>query len=136
MENTTPTLSYNPLIKRISPEEISRLILTVRKEHVLLSPQIAKLYNMEVRVLNQTVKRNPKYFPEESFFQLSKDESHDIDLVTPYPSWGGARRSRPYAFTVTAIISLHYLLKKHGSDELNFDIVRAFKLKENRYKIS
>ena len=130
MEDSTPA----HLIKSISPDEISRSILTVRGEHVLLSQQLAKLYSVEVRALNQTVKRNPNYFCENSFFQLSVSEFRDAYFLATTVSWIMVNRARPYAFTIDAIIPLQWLLKKHGSDELNFAMVQAFVNKKERLR--
>jgi ORF6N domain-containing protein len=135
MKNTTsPTSVGATLTKKILPEEISRLILRVRGKYVLLSQQLAKLYSLEVKTLNQTVKRNPNFFREESFFQLSLYELRDIQPLVPTVAWGRVNRARPYAFTLNAIIPLQQLLKKHGSDEQHFAIVRAFVNKEKRLK--
>src|SRR5580704_12207620 len=94
------------------PEIISKLrILTIRDQRVLLDADLARLYGVETRALNQAVKRNQDRFPEEFAFQLTNDEFLNISqtvtsnsatltsqIVMSKPGRGG-RRHRPYAFT-------------------------------------
>jgi len=116
----------------ISEDDIERLMLTLRGERVLLSQQLATLYHMKVKAFNQTVKRNPRFFPDGSFFQLTMEEFRDIFLQIDTTSLQGSGRFLPYAFTFDAIIPLQYLMKRHGTDELNYTIFRAFLNKKRR----
>jgi len=121
--------------KFFSTDEIERQILTIRGQHVLLSQQLARLYGMKVKAFNQTVRRNPKFFPEGSIFQLSEWEFFEADSYLPANYWGGIRRANPYAFTLDAIIPLQYLLRRHGHDGLDQAVFRAFMDKRKRLEI-
>ena len=83
----------------IPAERIERRILLIRRQKVMLSPDLAELYEVAPRVLVQAVKRNLQRFPADVMFQLTKDESANLKSQFVTSSWGGARRATPYAFT-------------------------------------
>ena len=119
----------------ISVADIERQIQNIRGHDVLTSPQIAQFYKIEVRALNQTLKRNPGLLSVKgSMFQLTPTESRDARLFIENPYWGGPRRGILYAFTVDGVIFLRYLalFKRHGSDELDHAIFQAFMNKRKR----
>jgi hypothetical protein len=78
---------------------IERKIYVIRGHRVMLSPDLAALYQVAARTLIQAVKRNSSRFPEDFMFQLNKTEFRNLKSRIVISSWGGARRSRPYAFT-------------------------------------
>ncbi len=65
----------------------------------MLSPDLAALYGVPARRLNEQVRRNAERFPEDFMFQLTPDEWRILKLQFATSSWGGARRAPPYAFT-------------------------------------
>ena len=112
-------------------ELIEKRIYIIRSQKVMLSTQLAELYNVEVRVLVQAVKRNIDRFPSDFMFQLSKSEFEDLKSQIVISSWGGARRSRPYAFTEQGVAMLSSILNSKKAIKVNIQIMRAFvKLRE------
>ena len=91
---------------------ISRLIYTIRNQQVMLASDLAMLYQVETRVLNQAVKRNQKRFPERYCFQLTKEEEANLtsQFVMSSSSHGG-RRIPPYVFTEQGIAMLSAILR-------------------------
>ncbi len=81
----------------INVEDIQNRIYTIRGVQVMFDEDLALLYGVETRVLNQAVKRNNERFPEEFMFQLSENELNILKSQIVIPSWGG-RRTSPYAF--------------------------------------
>ena len=79
--------------------QIESRIYFIRGQSVMLSPDLAVLYEVEPRVLVQAVKRNIERFPEDFMFQLSDSEATNLKSQSVISSWGGARRAAPYAFT-------------------------------------
>ncbi len=73
----------------------------------MLSTDLAELYQVEPRVLVQSVKRNLARFPEDFMFQLTEEEYSTLKSQIVISSWGGLRRAKPYAFTPLERIGLH-----------------------------
>lgn len=112
--------------------EIHSKILTLRGRQVMLDRDLARLYEVETKVLNQAVKRNIKRFPEDFMFQLSEDEFRNwrSQFVTSKSDRIGLRRA-PYAFTEQGIYMLATVLKSDVAIEVNIAIMRTFaKLRE------
>jgi|Deesub1362A_J573_1020465.scaffolds.fasta_scaffold01719_6 predicted acylesterase/phospholipase RssA len=107
-------------------EVIEKKIYLIRAHKVMLSTDLAKLYGVEVRVLVQAVKRNIERFPEDFMFQLSKDEYENLKSQIVTSSWGGPRRSRPYAFTEQGVAMLSSVLRSERAIQVNIAIMRAF----------
>ena len=80
-------------------EVIEQRILLIRGQKVMLSTDLAELYQVEPRVLVQAVKRNIARFPQDFMFQLTEEEFSNLKSQIVISSWGGLRRARPYAFT-------------------------------------
>ncbi len=98
----------------------------------MLDRDLAKLYQVETKVLNQAVKRNLKRFPNDFMFQLSKSEFEDwkSQIVTSNSDKMGLRKI-PYAFTQNGIAMLSSVLKSQIAIEVNIEIMRTFtKLRE------
>jgi hypothetical protein len=68
----------------------------------MLSPHLAELYAVEPRALVQAVKRNIERFPDDFMFQLSEAEFKNLKSQIVISSWGGLRRAKPYAFTLSS----------------------------------
>jgi len=82
----------------LEPVQIESMIYEIRGQKVMLDRDLAKLYQVETRTLNQAVKRNIKRFPEDFMFQLNSEEYEILMSQFVISSWGGTRKL-PYAFT-------------------------------------
>jgi len=115
----------------IPAERIERRILLIRGEKVMLSPDLAELYEVAPRALVQAMKRNRERFPEDFMFQLTKEEYANLKSQFVTSSWGGARRATPYAFTEQGVAMLSSVLRSERAILVNIAIMRAFvKLRE------
>jgi hypothetical protein len=116
---------------RIAPEPIERRILLIRGQKVMLSTDLAELYEVAPRVLVQAVKRNIQRFPQDFMFQLTRQERANLKSQIVTSSWGGARRATPYAFTEQGVAMLSSVLRSERAVQVNIAIMRAFvKLRE------
>ena len=107
-------------------EEINSKIYSVRGTQVMLDRDLAKLYQVENRVLKQAVKRNIERFPSDFLFVLSNDE---IDFLVSHgviPSKKHLGGAKPYAFTEQGVASLSSILNSQIAIEINISILRAF----------
>lgn len=104
---------------------IQQKIFSIRGEQVMLDFDIATLYDVETKVLNQAVKRNLDRFPEDFMFQLTENEWENLRSQFVTSSWGG-RRYLPYAFTEHGVTMLASVLKSEKAIEMNIAVVRAF----------
>jgi hypothetical protein len=111
----------------IPPERIARSILLIRGHKVMLDEHLADLYQVEVKALNQAVKRNRDRFPADFMFQLTAEEAQALrsQIVTAKPGRGG-RRSPPYAFTEQGVAMLSSVLHSPRAVRVNIEIMRAF----------
>ncbi len=106
-------------------ERIERRIYQLRGQKVLLSPDLAQLYEVEARILTQAVKRNLDRFPEDFMFQLSAEEAQILKSQFVISSWGGSR-TNPYAFTEQGVAMLSSVLRSQRAVQVNIEIMRAF----------
>ena len=96
----------------------------------MLDRDLAQLYNVETRVLNQSIKRNLNRFPKDFMFQLSEKEFKNLISQNVISSWGGTRKF-PYAFTEQGVAMLSSILNSKTAIEVNIRIIRVFtKLRE------
>lgn len=109
----------------ISVDNIKSKIHEIRGQKVMLDRDLAELYQVETKVLNQAVKRNIKRFPEDFMFQLTKEELDNLKSQIVTSSWGGVRKL-PYAFTEQGLAMLSGLLNSDIAIEVNINIMRAF----------
>lgn len=110
--------------------EISRIqkqIYTIRRRQVLLDRDLAVLYSVETRVLNQAVKRNLERFPTEFCFQLTEDEFENwrSQIVMSNEDKMGLRRP-PYAFTEQGVAMLSAVLRSETAVRVSVHIMNAF----------
>lgn len=136
------------------PENLASLVLSIRGEKVLLDTDLADLYGVEARALNQAVARNRNRFPEDFMFQLTPEEwermrsqtvtasgakggrssqtvmsSHPVEGLTSQivmSNGRGGRRTLPYAFTEQGIAMLSSVLRSQRAVEVNIAIMRTF----------
>lgn len=105
--------------------DIQPMIRVIRGQQVMLDNDLATLYGVETRALNQAVKRNINRFPDDFMFQLTKEELDNLMSQNVTSSWGGTRKL-PYAFTEQGIAMLSSVLKSQTAVEVNIRIMRAF----------
>jgi len=111
----------------LSADNIKRKIYTIRDVQVMIDTDLAELYNVETRALNQAVKRNSERFPENFMFQLTEDEFENLmsQFVISSSQWGG-RRKLPYAFTEQGVAMLSGVLKSDTAVRISIQIISAF----------
>jgi phage regulator Rha-like protein len=112
----------------VPAERIEQAILLIRGKKVMLDRDLAELYGVEIRVLNQAVHRNIKRFPEDFMFQLTKEEDETLrsQIVTLKKGRGQHRKYLPYAFTEQGVAMLSSVLNSERAIEVNVEIMRAF----------
>jgi exopolysaccharide biosynthesis protein len=103
----------------VSVSLIERRIYLIRGKKVMLSSDLAELYQVEVRVLVQAVKRDADRFPVDFMFQLNEKEYASLKSQFVISSWGGARRARPYAFTEQGVAMLSSVLRSKRAIQVN-----------------
>lgn len=126
----------------ISNLQIEKKIFVIRGVQVMVDRDIAELYGVETRTLNQAVKRNLNRFPEEFMFQMNDEEFEnwksqivtlntnpvsDENLISQFvtSSWGGIRKA-PYVFTEHGVTMLASVLKSETAVKASIQIVKAF----------
>ena len=97
---------------------IQSKIQTIRGERVILDIDIAGLYQVETKILNQAVKRNIVRFPEDFMFQLTEKEWENLRSQFVTSSWGG-RRYLPFAFTEHGVTMLASILKSEKAVQMS-----------------
>ncbi len=128
----------------IPTEFIESKIYVFRGKKVMVDRELARLYDVETRVLNQAVRRNIKRFPEDFMFQLTDQEleilrSHTVTSSSDH----GGRRYLPYVFTEQGVAMLSSVLTSDRAIMVNIQIMRTFtkmramfsESKELRYKL-
>jgi phage regulator Rha-like protein len=121
------TLLKMPKRRVTSPYAVESRILLLRHQRIILDADIAELYGVPVKVLNQQIKRNQKRFPADFVFQLSTKEYEALrsQFVTSKERRGG-RRYLPYAFTEHGAIMAATVLNSERAVEMSVFVVRAF----------
>jgi hypothetical protein len=117
--------------------DIEMKIFTIRNLQVMLDSDLAKLYNVETKALNQTVKRNLERFPESFRFQLSENEMQNLrsQIVTSSEIHGG-RRYLPFVFTEQGVAMLSAVLKSSVAVAVSIEIIEAFvSMRRNQYQV-
>ena len=104
---------------------IQSKIYEIRGQQVMIDKDLAGLYQVEVKRLNESVKRNLKRFPEDFMFQLTTEEWLNLKSQFATSSWGGTRKL-PYAFTELGVSMLSSILNSELAIEVNINIMRAF----------
>ena len=128
-ENNIAPINEDLNVVKYEPENIKNLIYTIRGKQVILDSDIAKLYEVETKKLNQAVKRNKERFPEEFCFQLTENEYKSLrsQIVTlEIQGRGKYRKYLPYAFTEQGIAMLSAVLHSDKAIEVSINIINAF----------
>ena len=105
--------------------KVESLIRVIRGQQVMLDRDLAELYGVETKRLNEQVKRNIERFPEDFMFQLTPNEFDNLKSQFATSSWGGVRKL-PYTFTEQGVAMLSGVLKSSTAVEANIRIMRAF----------
>ena len=113
---------------------VQNLIYEIRGHRVMLDSDLARLYEVETKVLNQAVKRNIKKFPSDFMFQLTEEEWKNLrsQFVTFKKD---IRKFKPYAFTEHGILMLSSVLNSDRAADINIQIMRVF-VKLRQYTLS
>jgi ORF6N domain len=128
---------HKPTLMQII-QSIQNRIFEIRGERIMLDRDLASLYEIETRVLNQAVKRNLKRFPKDFMFQLTGEEfeslrfqletSDEKSLISQFviSKGRGGNRHLPYAFTEQGVAMLSGVINSDKAINMNIAIMRAF----------
>jgi hypothetical protein len=109
----------------VAEQKILNRIYVVRGVKIMLDKDLAELYNVETRVLNQSIKRKENRFPKDFMFQLTEKEFKNLMSQNVTSSWGGTRKM-PFGFTEQGVAMLSSVLNSDVAIELNVRIIRVF----------
>ena len=110
----------------ISIDQIDQAILLIRRHRVMLDTDLAKLYRVPTKVLNQAVRRNATRFPADFMFQLKTEETTALRSQFVTSKGRGGRQYRPYVFTEQGVAMLSSVLHSERAIQVNIAIMRAF----------
>jgi len=111
----------------VADKTVTDKIYIIRNQRVMLDSDIAELYGVETRILNQAVNRNLQRFPVDFMFELTNDEwSALISQIEISKKGRGGRRKVPYVFTEHGILMLSSVLNSEKAIQINIQIVRIF----------
>lgn len=109
----------------LKEEDVISRIYFIRGHKVMFDDDLAELYGVETRRLNEQVKRNVDRFPEDFMFQLTPEEWENLMSRFATSSWGG-RRKLPYVFTEHGVLMLSSVLNSDRAIQVNILIMRAY----------
>ena len=113
----------------VSSDDIRDRIYTIRGKQVMLDSDLAQLFQVETRILNQAVKRNENRFPEGFCFQLNKDEFENLKsqivISSKISNWGGVRKM-PFVFSEHGVTMLSSVLRSDVAVSVGIKIVQEF----------
>ncbi len=109
----------------LSDELVVNKIYFIRGQKVMLDRDLASLYGVETKRLNEAVKRNIKRFPFDFMFQLNEKEFLNLKSQFATSSWGGSRKL-PFAFTEQGVSMLSSVLNSDRAISVNIQIMRIF----------
>lgn len=109
-------------------ERIARCVYLIRGQKVMLDSDLADLYGVPTKALNQAVTRNIERFPDDFMFQFSKEEMENwrSQIVTSNPAAKMGLRRPPYAFTELGVAMLSTVLRSKRAIQINIAIMRTF----------
>ena len=115
----------------VEDQKILNRIYVIRGQKVMLDEDLAQMYNVETRRLNEQVKRNPGRFPKDFMFTLSTKEYENLKSQNATSRMWGGRRKLPNVFTEQGVAMLSSILNSDVAIEVNIRIIRVFtKLRE------
>lgn len=112
-------------IKSIREETLLNRIYIIRGQKVMLDRDLAALYQVETKRLNEQVRRNPGRFPVDFMFQLTEKEFENLKSQNATSSWGGNRKL-PFVFTEQGVAMLSSVLNSERAIHVNIQIMRLF----------
>ncbi len=112
-------------ISLIPTHDMDYAIYMIRGQKVMLDEDLAKIYGVITKVLNQAIHRNKERFPEDFMFQLTINEYNNLKSQIVTSSWGG-RRKMPFAFTEHGAVMLASVLRSKRAIQMSIEVVRAF----------
>ena len=112
-------------VSSIAVQSVQQRIFIVRGQQVMLDSDLAQLYGVETKILNQSVKRNIERFPIEFMFKPNNQELANLKSQIVTTSWGGDRRV-PYLFTEQGVAMLSAVLKSPTAISVSIGIMNAF----------
>ena len=110
----------------VSVKQIESLILILRDQRVMIDADLAELYGVPTKALNQAVKRNRNRFPEDFMFQLSEDEKQQVVTDCDHLSRLKFSAVLPHAFTEHGAIMAANILNSERAVDVSVHVVRAF----------
>lgn len=110
---------------QIPDEVITSKIYFIRGKNVMLDQDLAELYNVETKRLNEQVKRNLNRFPNDFMFQLNNEEFNNLRSQFATANWE-KRRTNPYAFTEHGVLMLSSVLNSDRAINVNIRVIRIF----------
>ena len=115
-------------IAKVSEDSILEKIYVIRGLKVMLDRDLAEMYGVEVRVLNQAVKRNNSRFPDDFMFQLTEIEFKSLisQIVISKKKGRGGTRKPPFVFTEQGVAMLSSVLNSETAIQVNIQIIRLF----------
>ena len=128
-ENNIAPINEDLNVVKYEIEDIKQKIYTIRGKQVILDSDIARLYEVETKKLNQAVKRNIERFPEEFCFQLAEEEYESLrsQFVTlKIQGRGQHRKYLPYAYTEQGVAMLSTVLHSDKAIKVSINIMKAF----------
>lgn len=118
-------MSKTSLVRLVEEEKIMNKIHVIRNHKVMLDFDLAEMYGVETKRLNEQLKRNLKRFPKDFMFTLSEKETQHLRSQNATSSWGGNRR-KPNAFTEQGVAMLSSILNSETAIEVYISIIRVF----------
>ena len=109
----------------INEKTIQNKIYTIKDAQVMLDSDLAELYGVETKRINEAVKNNPDKFPSDFYFELSQEDDEILRSKISTSSWGGRRKSTK-VFTEQGVYMLATVLKSKIATEITIAIIRAF----------
>ena len=116
----------NDLLDTVADNNIEDRIYVVRGKQVMLDRDLAELYGVETKRLNEQVRRNFERFPDDFMFQMTKEECLRSRIATLNEGRGRHLKYMPYAFTEQGVAMLSSVLKSDSAIEINIRIIRTF----------
>jgi len=113
----------NPIVKF---EEVEKKIIDIREEKTILDSDVAALYSVETREINQAVKNNPDKFPEGYIFELTHKEWGQVKSKFLTSPLGGGKVKLPKAFTEKGLYMLATILKSERATQTTLAIIETF----------
>ena len=118
-------MAKKELLALVAEQKILNRIYFLRGQKIMLDADLAEMYKVETRRLNEQVKRNASRFPKDFMFTITVKEYENLKSQNATSSWGG-RRSLPNAFTEQGVAMLSSILNSDTAIEVNIRIIRVF----------